>query len=243
MNISLAPEKLFEIGSFTVTNSLLSGFVVAFILVFLIILFSRTISSYKPSKFQLMVEFAFFGLKSMVQPVLGSSTKLFLPFVLTFFIFILFSNFFGILPITGTIGFLHHVDGKTELVPFLRAPTSDISATLAFSLISIIVTNIVGVKFGGFSYLKKYFNFSSGMDFFVGILELISEIGKLISFTFRLFGNIFAGEVLLLVITNISYGVATLPFFGLELFLLFIQAFVFFMLTSVFIGLVLKTKH
>lgn len=243
MNISLVPEKVFEISGYSVTNSLLSGFIVTVILALLIIIFSRTISIYKPSKLQLIVETIFVGLKSVVQSVLGPATKLFWPLVLTFFIFIFFSNLFGLLPITGTIGFLHKAEGTEELVPFLRAPTSDISATLALSLISIVITNIVGIKFGGFKYLKKFFNFSSGMNFFVGILELVSEMGKLISFTFRLFGNVFAGEVLLLVITNISHGIATLPFFGLELFIVFIQAFVFFMLTSVFISLALKPEH
>ncbi len=118
-----------------------------------------------------------------------------------------------------------------------RAPTSDLSLTIAFALISVIITNILGFKALGATYLKKYINFSNPVDAFVGILELISEIGKIISFSFRLFGNVFAGEILLAVITSITYGVATLPFLGLELFVGLIQALVFFMLTAVFIGL------
>jgi F-type H+-transporting ATPase subunit a len=90
-------------------------------------------------------------------------------------------------------------------------------------------------------YAKKYINFSSPINGFVGILEIVSEIGKIVSFSFRLFGNVFAGEILLLVITSISFGVATLPFLGLELFVGFIQALVFLMLTTVFIGL--ATTH
>jgi F-type H+-transporting ATPase subunit a len=126
-----------------------------------------------------------------------------------------------------------------KFTPLFRAPTSDVSATAALALISVIMTNILGLKAVGFKYLSKYLNFSSAMGFLLGILEIISELGKIISFTFRLFGNVFAGEVLLLVITSITYGVATLPFMGLEIFVGFIQAFVFFMLSTAFISVAL----
>lgn len=125
---------------------------------------------------------------------------------------------------------------RKEAYPVFRAPTSDVSATLALSIISIITIHGIGITSLRGAYIKKFFNFSDPMGFFVGILEFVSEIGKLISFTFRLFGNVFAGEVLLLVITSISFGLATLPFMALEVFVGFIQAFVFFMLTSVFIS-------
>ncbi|MBF0442807.1 MAG: F0F1 ATP synthase subunit A [Oligoflexales bacterium] len=94
-----------------------------------------------------------------------------------------------------------------------------------------------------FKFLKKYFDISNPINFFVSILETVSELGKVISFTFRLFGNIFAGEVLLIVISGISMGIATLPFYGLEIFIGFIQAFVFLMLTTVFINLAINTHH
>ncbi len=122
----------------------------------------------------------------------------------------------------------------------LRPPTSDISADLAFAIISVIVTNFLGFKYLGLSYLKKYLNFKGPIDFVVGILEIVSELGKIVSFSFRLFGNIFAGEVLISVITSISFGLATLPFLGLEIFVGFMQAFVFTILTTVFISLAIK---
>lgn len=123
-----------------------------------------------------------------------------------------------------------------------RPPTSDLSMTVSLAAISVIVTNIMGFGVLKFQYLKKYINFSSPINFVVGILESVSELGKIISFSFRLFGNVFAGEVLLSVITALTFGVATLPFFLLEIFVGALQAFVFFILTSVFIGLAIN-KH
>jgi len=132
---------------------------------------------------------------------------------------------------------LNGVQRLTDEKHVFRAPTSDLSLTLALALISVLITNILGFVSLKGAYLKKYINFSNPIDAFVGILEIISEVGKLISFSFRLFGNIFAGEILLAVITSISYGLLTLPFLGLELFVGLIQALVFFMLTAVLIGL------
>src|SRR5260221_3235223 len=125
----------------------------------------------------------------------------------------------------------------TEEKHLFRAPTSDLSLTIALALISVIITNVLGFTSLGWGYFKKYINFSNPIDAFVGILEMISEIGKIISFSFRLFGNVFAGEILLAVITSITFGLATLPFLALELFVGVIQALVFFMLTAVFIGI------
>ena len=130
-----------------------------------------------------------------------------------------------------------------EFKHMFRAPTADLSAGLALALISVVITNIVGFKINKLAYLAKYINFQSPVNFFVGILEMVSELGKVISFSFRLFGNIFAGEVLLVVITSISYGLATFPFLGLELFVGIIQALVFFMLTAVFLNLAIEHKE
>lgn len=130
-----------------------------------------------------------------------------------------------------------------SFVHMFRAPTADLSAGFALALISVVVTNIVGFKKNKIAYLSKYINFDGPINFFVGILEIVSELGKLISFSFRLFGNVFAGEVLLIVITSISYGLATFPFLGLELFVGLIQALVFFMLTAVFMNLAIEHHH
>lgn len=117
--------------------------------------------------------------------------------------------------------------------PFLRPGTADLNTTIALGLISIFAVQFFGFKALSFSYFGKFFNFSSPVMFYVGILELISEVSKIISFAFRLFGNIFAGEVLLVVITSLTGLVAPIPFYGLEVFVGFIQALVFSMLSLV----------
>jgi len=120
-----------------------------------------------------------------------------------------------------------------ELVPLFRAGTADLNMTIALGVISVGMTQYYGLKYLHIGYLKKYFNFSSPINFMVGMLEIILEFAKIISFAFRLFGNIFAGEVLLVVIGFLVAIIAPMPFYGLELFVGFIQALVFSMLSVV----------
>lgn len=133
----------------------------------------------------------------------------------------------------------HEEEAKaTEVfVPYLRAGTADLNTTLALAIISVIATQIIGFQYQQFSYFSKFFNFSSPIMFFVGILEIVSEFAKIISFAFRLFGNIFAGEVLLAVISFLVPLIIPMPFYGLEVFVGFIQALVFAMLSLVFFNM------
>jgi len=124
-----------------------------------------------------------------------------------------------------------------EFVPYLRAGTADLNTTIALALISIIATQVIGIKFLGIHYFKKYVNFKGPIDAFVGMLETVSEISKIISFSFRLFGNVFAGEVLLAVIYYLLPVIVPIPFLGLEIFVGAIQAFVFATLSLVFMNL------
>lgn len=126
---------------------------------------------------------------------------------------------------------------ETKFIPIFRAATADLNTTIALALISVLATQVIGVKYLGLSYFKKFFNFKNPIFAFVGILELISEIAKIISFAFRLFGNIFAGEVLLVVIAFLLPILAPVPFLGLELFVGVIQALVFTMLSLVFMSM------
>lgn len=134
-----------------------------------------------------------------------------------------------------------HVEvGETEhaeLVPLFRAGTADLNMTIALGLLSVGLVQYYGLKYLKLGYLKKYINFSSPIYFAVGILEIILEAAKVVSFAFRLFGNIFAGEVLLAVISYIAALLAPMPFYGLELFVGFIQALVFSMLSVVFFNM------
>lgn len=127
-----------------------------------------------------------------------------------------------------------------EFVPFFRAGTADLNTTLALALFSVFMIQYFGVKYLSLGYFKKFINFSGFIPFIVGILEIISEVAKIVSFAFRLFGNIFAGEVLLAVLAYIggTWGFfIPLPFYGLELFVGLIQALVFAMLSLVFFNM------
>lgn len=122
-------------------------------------------------------------------------------------------------------------------VPLFRGPTADLSITLALALVSVGLTQYIGLKNLGLGYISKFINFKSPIHFFIGILELIAECAKILSFAFRLFGNIFAGEVLLAVMAFLVPIFAPLPFIGLEVFVGLVQALVFSMLTLVFMNL------
>lgn len=136
------------------------------------------------------------------------------------------------------------------IIPFFRSPSADLNFTIAMAIISFCLIQYAGLRALGLGHIGKFFDyrvsFGKGwkiiltpltflINFLWKTLELVLEIAKIISFSFRLFGNIFAGEVLLVVITTLTYGIATLPFLGLEIFVGFIQALVFIFLTMVFI--------
>lgn len=128
-------------------------------------------------------------------------------------------------------------ESKGIFVPYFRAGTADLNTTIALALISVALTQYYGLKHLGGKYWTKYINFSSPIMFFVGVLETILEFAKIMSFAFRLFGNIFAGEVLLSVMMFLVPVIVPMPFYGLELFVGFIQALVFSMLSLVFFNL------
>lgn len=233
--ISLKAQQLFSIGGFNITNGLLMTLIASLVLIaFSIILRSKI--RMVPGKLQGAVEMGVEGLLGLMESTLGSMEKAekYFPLVATIFIFILTSNLLGIFPGVGSLQF-HSVTGE---VPLFRSPAADLNFTLAFAIISVILTNIIGMaSVGAFKHLGKFFNFKGPIDFFIGILELISELAKIISLSFRLFGNVFAGEVLLTIIFFLVPYFIPLPFLFLELFVGLIQAFIFAMITLVSISL------
>jgi F-type H+-transporting ATPase subunit a len=161
---------------------------------------------------------------------------------MTFFLFIITANWFGLLPGFGTI-FLKEVhDGKEVSLPIFRSINSDLNMTLGLALLSAIVTHVYAIRIlGVIEYLKKWVSLNP-IFLFVGLLELVSELTKVVSLSFRLFGNIFAGEVVLVTVSGIFAFIAPLPFYFLEVIVGFVQAAVFMMLTLVFMVL-LSEKH
>lgn len=237
MEISLAAEEIYRIGIFPITNSLILAWVAMGILIFF-----GAASTYRlspvPGRLQNVMEIVVESAYSFVKGVIGTDrdTQKVFPFIVTFFIFILLSNWLGLIPGVGTIGIGGEHNGNHAFLPILRAPTSDLNTTLAYAIISVIITNLFGIAaIGFFKHAGKFINFKSPIGFFVGILETVAEVAKIISFSFRLFGNVFAGEVLLIVVASLLPYIAPLPFLALEVFVGFIQAIVFSMLTLVFI--------
>ena len=244
LHISVAAEVLTHIGPLPITNSLLTSMIVM-ILLFALALWVE-ISPVKKGVKQiptpvLMVTEGFYN---FLHGILGALTDKLFPIAFTFFLFIILGNWIGLLPGVGPIGINESIDGEKVLIPLFRGPNADLSTTVAFALISVGVTQYFGVKALGFKgYFQKFINFKNPMNFVLGILETIQEFSKIISFSFRLFGNIFAGEVLLTVIAFLVPFLMPVPFLALEVFVGFIQALVFTVLTAIFIAVATESAH
>jgi F-type H+-transporting ATPase subunit a len=194
--ISLPAEKIAQIGSFPVTNSVLTSWIVTAIFIIGALVISRQ-NKAVPGKFQNAVEMIVEGLFDFTSQIIGSAsaTKKYFPLLGTLFVFIIFNNWIGLLPGVGSIGFWGQHHGQTVLIPLFRGANADLNMTIALSLISVTFIHWYGISALGIgSHLGKFFNFKDVIGSFVGLLELISEFSKIISFAFRLFGNIFAGE-------------------------------------------------
>ena len=139
---------------------------------------------------------------------------------------------------------VHGENGYQVFVPLFRSTNSDLNMTLALAIISVIATQIFGIiTIGFFKHVGKYISFKNPGLAFAGILEATAEVVKILSFSFRLFGNIFAGEVLLVVTALLLPFIAPLPFMLLEMFVGFIQALIFSLLTLVFLKIATSEAH
>jgi len=209
-----------------------------------------------PTGLQNVVEWVIEFCYNFAKGVMKEKTRAVFPVAATIFFFILISNWMGLLPGFGSVGIIEVRDGQEVLVPFLRSANTDLNTTVALAIIAVFSTQIFSVRFLGLSaYVRRFLNFKTligaiknlcrrkrGEDnlivgvseTFVGFLEIFGELTKILSFSFRLFGNIFAGEVLMTVIAFLLPIGGPLPFMGLEIFVGFIQALIFALLTLVF---------
>lgn len=234
-SIVLKPEILGFYKNLPITNTLLVSWVAMTVLTVVSIVATWKVKMV-PSGWQNFLESIIdFGYKT-VEDLAHQKTKVFFPLFMTFFLLIITSNWLGLLPGFGTVTY------KGE--PLLRSINSDLNMTLALALVSAVVTHLLAIRYLGLGgYLKRWFSLSLFPVFlFVGFLEIISEITKVVSLSFRLFGNIFAGEVVLTTVAGIFAFVVPLPFYFLEIIVGFVQAAVFAMLTLVFMVL-LSEKH
>ena len=241
IKVVLKAEQIGNLYSLPLTNSLLMTWIVMAVLLFFAFALRNRLSLI-PGKLQAGIEMLFEAVLGYMTETLESEklARRFFPLIMTIFLFLLVANEMAFLPGVGSIG----VKEGAELIPLLRAPATDLNVTLALALIAFFTIEITGiVVLGFFKYSKKYVNFSSPVNFVVGLIELLSNIGRLISFSFRLFGNIFAGEVMILVASFFVAYLLPVPLMAFEVFVGFIQAVVFSMLTLFFIKLSIMEPH
>jgi F-type H+-transporting ATPase subunit a len=266
--IQIQPEVIFTIFGFPITNTLLGTWISIILLVLFFFLGTRR-RDLIPSGMQNAVEWIVEYLINLTESVAGKvKARKFFPLVATFFIFILFCNLLDIFPGVDTIGTVNlealklaHLSAPTsffllgeysdKLTPWVRPGTSDLNLTLAMALVSVIVTQVFGfTTLGAKQHLSKYFpfkalfthGFQGPIEFFVGLIELVTEISRILSFSFRLFGNIFAGSAVLAVFAFILPFIADVVFIPLEIFVGFVQALIFALLTLVFLEIA-TTSH
>ncbi len=290
--IVIAPEPIFSLFGFQVTNTLLATWVTMIILILGCWAITRKMELV-PRRWQSGLEMIVESLLKLVEGAAGFKwARRFFPFVATIFLFLLVSNWLGLTPIFGSWGPLHpseegnavqwlngsqtfglwvrpttpaaEATGSTAapaqqlytLSPMLRSAATDMNTTVALALVSVALTQVWGVMARGVPYFGKFIAvgrlvgaftkrglgcggrvgafFMGAIDVFVGFIESVSEIAKVISFSFRLFGNIAAGEVLLGVLGFLIPYLVSIPFYGLELLVGFVQALVFMMLSVAF---------
>jgi F-type H+-transporting ATPase subunit a len=264
--ISIKAETLFHIGTFAVKNSMvLSSLVFVFFIYLGISYFIDSQKEEKSGLFYTLT-LMLRTLYELFSSIVHDKIDVFFPLLSAFFLWILIQNWSGLLPGVGSIMVavrepvshevsisenITHPEEETGLttepkeveteikhIPLLRGNNADLNATLALALISVVMIQVYGFQFLGFkTYISKFINFKDPIYFILGILEIISEISKVVSFAFRLFGNIFAGEVLMTIVAFLVPVLASFPFLILEIFVGFVQALVFSMLTSVFLSL------
>src|SRR3989344_657672 len=233
IHVALAAEKLGTFLGVPITNTLITSWIVVALLVVLAIYFGSRLKII-PGRVQTTLELLFGFVYDYITETLESRklAQAFFPLLVTLFLFILTANLLEFTPGIGSVGFFH----EEEFAPLFRSVNTDLNVTLALAAIAFVVIEITGVVVLGFKkYLGKFFNVHSAIGFTVGIIDLFSELARLISFSFRLFGNIIAGEILILVPVFFVRCIAPVPLMAFEVFVGFIQAAIFSVLTLFFI--------
>jgi len=246
--VAPAAAKLYDFGNgWAITNSMATGWTVSAVLIALI-LFAVRKPQVLPTKSQAVFESLLEGLRDLFEPIVGKKAfPATFPLLVTFFIFILIQNWMGLLPGVGTIGWGHNVDGDFHITsPWIRPFTADFNSTIALALVSfgaylIIIFKYAGPKlilwdlFGNKADKKEtpgwLYPFLTLVFLLVGCIEVFSIVIRPFTLSVRLFGNVFGGE-------NLLHGTGFIfIFYFMELLVGLIQATVFTLLTSVYIGL------
>ncbi|MCC7500307.1 F0F1 ATP synthase subunit A [Candidatus Nomurabacteria bacterium] len=244
LHIVLASERLFNLWGLPITSSLLTAWLVIAVLLIATWLIRRNLSLI-PGKIQAGVEMFFEYVLTMIEQNLGTRALAlrYFPLIMTIFIFVFTANMFDFLPIYGTIGIVDHE--HHGLIPLFHAVNADLNSTLALAIISFLTIELSGIlTLGVLKYGSKFVNFTGGLvGFLVGLVELIGNLARLVSLSFRLFGAIFAGHVLLLVVGMFVPYILPVPIMLFEMFIGLLQAAVFAILTMAFIKLAIEEPH
>ena len=242
IHIALAAEPLFYVWGVPITNTLLTAWVVIGILFTLALVVGQRVALV-PGKVQNLFEMLFELVLGYMEQTLGTRrlAERFFPLIMSIFLFILVANLFEFLPFANALGFDHH----GEFVHLFRPAATDLNVTLALAVIAYFVIEITGIMVLGFlKYGSKFVNFKEGvLGFFVGIIELVSNLARLISFSFRLFGNIFAGGVLIALAVGFLPYLLPVPLLLFETFVALVQAAIFALLTLAFIKVAITEPH
>jgi F-type H+-transporting ATPase subunit a len=246
--IHLPSQQVFSLFGLPITNTILASW---FTLIVLAVFFSAVTRKMKlvPGRLQNLAEIMIEMLFNFVKGVVGEhKARAFFPIIATIFIYVLFNAWLSILPFFGPVGLLH--EGKLEVM-LLRNANTDINLPLALAIIAFISVEYWGIRsVGGLRYLGQFINVRNLLrgkplgivELFVGLLEVLSHFIRIISFTFRLFGNMTAGKTLLLIAAFLFPFLFAIPFYGLELLIGFVQALIFAGLTLVFAAIAI-TPH
>lgn len=244
IHISLKGEHLFDLAGLPITNTLLMSWIAMVILVTVAVFVGHNLKRI-PGRTQVLFETAFGFLLSYMEDTLENKAlaRKLLPLIATLFMFILVGNWLGLIPGIGSITYTnpHHPE---EAVALFHPMSTDLNVTLALAIIAFFSIEILGILSIGFlKYGGKFVNFKSPIGFFVGIIELFSELARLVSFSFRLFGNMFAGKTLILVVMFFIPFFVPVPLMVYEVLVGFIQAAIFSLLTLFFVKVAVAEPH
>ena len=227
-------------GSFVLTNTILSA-LLASVLLMLLFFFTTRKMKVIPTGIQNFVEWIVESLFNFCEDVAGrSNANKFFPVIATIFLFVSFNAWLGLIPLYQSYGY---IEGDHITRHLFRPAGTDVNMPLAIAIVSFFFVEFWGFRTLGLGYLTKFFKvnnllkgkiFQGFIDLFVGVLELLSEFVRVVSFTFRLFGNMLAGEILLLVAAFLVPFIFVVPFYALEILVGFVQGLIFAGLTLVF---------
>ena len=274
VHVSVKAEEIFNILGLPITNSMILSWIVMGLFILLGLYYSTNMKKRKKPAFFYLLHSLFLTIYNLIKSVLHEKIIIFFPLLGAYFFYILMNNWTGMLPTVGSLLIKPvitnevHIESSTPVetsvdegvtsakatstegehskIPLLRANTADLNTTFALALVTVFMIQYYGFKYNGTGYLKKFFNFSTPIMFFVGILELISELARILSFSFRLFGNVLAGEILITIVAFLLPPITSfimVPFFTLEIMAGAIQALVFTMLSTVLIGMATTKAH